>query len=299
MLQLEEQTQARKTGTPHLFHTTTRPAPPPAAPAAQPPPGWRPSPNYKGKHPIYRPPKQESPSASSSSAPAPSAPMAPPASAPTPPPWRPSHDPWTGLVQAWPMPWSAPSPYGAPPAYAWTWTSGMRPSTDAPGLLGSRPPPHAYIAYASLYHSLAAPTASSAYPYGAPPAAYWDLAVPPAPASAPTYPPPAAPTASASTTPPPTWDQAAFIAAMNSLTTQDSGHLHHFLGIAVTHSSSGLFFSQRQYAIDILSKAGMLDCHPARTPADTGSKLSLASEPIPYSVSQAHRSFAVPNPNSP
>nr|XP_020195666.1 transcription elongation factor SPT5-like [Aegilops tauschii subsp. strangulata] len=42
--------------------------------------------------------------------------------APPPPPgWRPSPGPWTGLVQAWPMPWSAPTPYGAPPAYIGGW----------------------------------------------------------------------------------------------------------------------------------------------------------------------------------
>ena len=64
---------------------------------------------------------------------------------------RPPHDPWTGLGQAWPMPWSAPSPYGAPPAYTGAWVPGLRPSTGAPGLLGSRPPQQAYTAYAPLY----------------------------------------------------------------------------------------------------------------------------------------------------
>lgn len=61
----------------------------------------------------------------------------------------------------------------------------------------------------------------------------------------------------------------------------DLGHLHHFLVIAVSRSPSGLFLSQRQYALDILSEAGMLDCHPMRTPADTGSKLSSSGEPLP------------------
>lgn len=61
----------------------------------------------------------------------------------------------------------------------------------------------------------------------------------------------------------------------------DLGSLHHFLGVTVSRSSSGLFLSQRQYAVDLLSKAGMLECHPSRTPADTGSKLSSDGDPVP------------------
>jgi hypothetical protein len=37
----------------------------------------------------------------------------------------------------------------------------------------------------------------------------------------------------------------------------DLGALHHFLGIVVTHSYDGLFLSQRQYAIELLQRAGM------------------------------------------
>jgi len=33
--------------------------------------------------------------------------------------------------------------------------------------------------------------------------------------------------------------------------------LHHFLGISITRSSDGLFLSQRQYALDLLQRAGM------------------------------------------
>jgi hypothetical protein len=46
----------------------------------------------------------------------------------------------------------------------------------------------------------------------------------------------------------------------------DLGSLHHFLGIAVTRDNNGLFLSQRQYSVDLLNKAGMLDCQPSRTP---------------------------------
>jgi len=54
----------------------------------------------------------------------------------------------------------------------------------------------------------------------------------------------------------------------------DLGDLHHFLGISVTHSTDGLFLSQRQYAVDLLQRAGMAECHSTATPVDTRSKLS-------------------------
>ncbi|XP_028082737.1 uncharacterized protein LOC114284061 [Camellia sinensis] len=42
--------------------------------------------------------------------------------------------------------------------------------------------------------------------------------------------------------------------------------ISYFLGIQVTHTPSGLFLSQPKYAIDILTKAGMLDCKPYSSP---------------------------------
>ena len=54
----------------------------------------------------------------------------------------------------------------------------------------------------------------------------------------------------------------------------DLGALHHFLGISVTRSSQGLFLSQRQYALDLLQRAGMAECHSTATPVDTHAKLS-------------------------
>ncbi|XP_048566321.1 disease resistance protein RGA5-like isoform X2 [Triticum urartu] len=219
MLQMGEQNKAN---TPRLFHAAPRPAPTPPAPAAappppppsQPPPGWRPSPNYKGKNPIYRPPKHGG--TSSSSAPAPASPS--PAPAHSVAPSNPDPSAWRPLVQAWPMPWSARSPYGVPPAYSGAWAPGLRPAVGALGLLGSRPPPAAYTAYAPLYQVAAAPTAYSMYPYGAPPPG-WDHAASSASSSAspPSF---VTPTTTATT---PAWDQAAFIAATNSLTTQDTG----------------------------------------------------------------------------
>ena len=54
----------------------------------------------------------------------------------------------------------------------------------------------------------------------------------------------------------------------------DLRDLHHFLGISVTRSSGGLFLSQRQYAVDLLQRAGMTECHSTATPVDTRAKLS-------------------------
>jgi hypothetical protein len=53
------------------------------------------------------------------------------------------------------------------------------------------------------------------------------------------------------------------------------GPLSHFLGISVTRSSSGLHLSQKQYALDLVQRAGMTDCNPVSTPIDTSSKLSI------------------------
>ncbi|WVZ56997.1 hypothetical protein U9M48_007445 [Paspalum notatum var. saurae] len=53
----------------------------------------------------------------------------------------------------------------------------------------------------------------------------------------------------------------------------DLGDLHHFLGISVARCSDGLFLSQRQYAADLLQRAGMAECHSTATPVDTRAKL--------------------------
>ena len=69
----------------------------------------------------------------------------------------------------------------------------------------------------------------------------------------------------------------------------DLGSLHHFLGIAITRDSRGLFLSQRQYILDLLSRAGMLDCQSSRTPVDNTIKLSSVGEP--FSDSTLYRSL--------
>ncbi|GKB43980.1 ribonuclease H-like domain-containing protein [Tanacetum coccineum] len=60
----------------------------------------------------------------------------------------------------------------------------------------------------------------------------------------------------------------------------DLGLLNYFLGIYVTRDSSGLFLSQKKYAVEILEKAHMVNCNPSRTPIDTESKLGVDGDPI-------------------
>jgi len=59
----------------------------------------------------------------------------------------------------------------------------------------------------------------------------------------------------------------------------DLGDLHHFLGISVSRSSDGLFLSQQLYALDLLQRAGMSECHSTLTPIDSKSKLSATDGP--------------------
>jgi hypothetical protein len=71
----------------------------------------------------------------------------------------------------------------------------------------------------------------------------------------------------------------------------DLGDLHHFLGISVTRSSDGLFLSQRQYAANLLQRAGMAECHSTATPVDTHAKLS-AVDGAPVADATQYRSLA-------
>ncbi|GJR56305.1 ribonuclease H-like domain-containing protein [Tanacetum coccineum] len=53
----------------------------------------------------------------------------------------------------------------------------------------------------------------------------------------------------------------------------DLGALNYFLGISFTRDSTRMFLSQKQYAIELLERAHMLNCNPTQTTADTKSKL--------------------------
>jgi hypothetical protein len=72
---------------------------------------------------------------------------------------------------------------------------------------------------------------------------------------------------------------------------KDLGVLHHFLGMQVQRSGDGLLLSQRQYMLDILSRAGMSECKPCSTPVDTNPKVA-AAEGAPVSDPTDFRSLA-------
>jgi hypothetical protein len=62
----------------------------------------------------------------------------------------------------------------------------------------------------------------------------------------------------------------------------DLGTLNYFLGVSVTRDSTGMFLSQRKYAMEILERAHMVGCNPSRTPVDTESKLGDDGDPVSY-----------------
>lgn len=59
----------------------------------------------------------------------------------------------------------------------------------------------------------------------------------------------------------------------------------------MTRDSSGLFLSQRQYAVDLLQRAGMLECHPTTTSVDARTKLSATAD-APVADPSKYRSLA-------
>jgi len=58
---------------------------------------------------------------------------------------------------------------------------------------------------------------------------------------------------------------------------KDLGDLHYFFGIEVKSLEDGLLLSQRRYASEILTKAGMKNCKSIDTPLSTSEKLSIES----------------------
>ena len=59
---------------------------------------------------------------------------------------------------------------------------------------------------------------------------------------------------------------------------KDLGQLKYFLGIEITISEQGIFFSQRKYIMDLLIETGMLTYKPAETPMEVNHKLGLFTE---------------------
>ncbi|GJX72029.1 ribonuclease H-like domain-containing protein [Tanacetum coccineum] len=60
----------------------------------------------------------------------------------------------------------------------------------------------------------------------------------------------------------------------------DLGALNYFLGISAVLHSTGLFLSQKKYALQLLERAHMVNCNPSRTPVDTDSKLGPDGVPV-------------------
>ena len=54
---------------------------------------------------------------------------------------------------------------------------------------------------------------------------------------------------------------------------KDLGQLKYFLGIEVSRSDEGIFFSQRKYALDLLWETSMSACQPVDTTIEEGLKL--------------------------
>lgn len=60
----------------------------------------------------------------------------------------------------------------------------------------------------------------------------------------------------------------------------DLGAFNYFLGIFVTRDTTGMFLSQKKYAMELFERAHMLNYNPTRTHVDTESKLGPQGAPI-------------------
>nr|GEV79646.1 ribonuclease H-like domain-containing protein [Tanacetum cinerariifolium] len=76
----------------------------------------------------------------------------------------------------------------------------------------------------------------------------------------------------------------------NEFDMTDLEALNYFLGIFADRTSTGLFLSQKKYALQLLERAHMVNCNPSRTPVDTESK--LGPEGVPVQDPTLYRSLA-------
>ncbi|GKB16775.1 ribonuclease H-like domain-containing protein [Tanacetum coccineum] len=66
----------------------------------------------------------------------------------------------------------------------------------------------------------------------------------------------------------------------NEFDMTDLGALNYFLGISADRTPTGLFLSQKKYALQLLERAHMVTCNPSRIPVDTESKLGPEGAPV-------------------
>jgi hypothetical protein len=59
---------------------------------------------------------------------------------------------------------------------------------------------------------------------------------------------------------------------------KDLGQQHYFLGIEVWTTDDGIHLSQTKYALDLLSRVGLMNCKPTTTPLSTSEKLRIEGE---------------------
>lgn len=71
---------------------------------------------------------------------------------------------------------------------------------------------------------------------------------------------------------------------------KDLGPLHYFLGIQISHTTTGLFLSQTKYIQDLLNKIEMSDCKPCNTPCLPYNQL-LKDDEVPFPDAQIYRSI--------
>ncbi|GKG40066.1 ribonuclease H-like domain-containing protein, partial [Tanacetum coccineum] len=60
----------------------------------------------------------------------------------------------------------------------------------------------------------------------------------------------------------------------------DLGALNNLLGISAHRTPTGLFLSQKKYALHLLERAYVVTCNPSLRPVDTESKLGPEGAPI-------------------
>ncbi|TYK23879.1 Cysteine-rich RLK (receptor-like protein kinase) 8 [Cucumis melo var. makuwa] len=73
---------------------------------------------------------------------------------------------------------------------------------------------------------------------------------------------------------------------VNEFEIKNLGNLKYFLRMEVVRSKEGISVSPRKYTLDLLTKTGMLGCHPAGTPIEFNCKLGNSDDQVPVDKEQ-------------